>query len=122
MAAPETESFEKEWAAFMGAKSAVAVTSGTAALITCLKAMGIGPGDSVLVPTYTYIATPLAVTAVGAIPIYTEIDETLTMCPKDAARKMRQAHGMHHSRSYAGHALQHAGAPEGGEGEAVPAF
>ena len=46
----ETVKFEEEWAALIGVKSAVAVTSGTAALITCLKAMGIGPGDSVLVP------------------------------------------------------------------------
>lgn len=86
----ETEAFEKEWAALVGAKSAVAVTSGTAALIVGLKAMGIGPGDSVLVPGYTFISTALAVTAVGAIPLYVEVDETLTMCPVDMERKTRK--------------------------------
>ena len=86
----ETVKFEEEWAELMGVKSAVAVTSGTAALITALKAMGIGPGDSVLVPGYTFIATALAVTAVGAIPIYTEVDKTLTMCPVDMEQKVEK--------------------------------
>jgi dTDP-4-amino-4,6-dideoxygalactose transaminase len=86
----ETEAFEKEWAALVGAKSALAVTSGTAALITALKAMKAGPGDSVLVPGYTFISTALAVTAVGAIPIYVDVDETLTMCPVDMERKIRK--------------------------------
>jgi len=86
----ETEAFEKEWAALVGAKSALAVTSGTAALITALKAMKVGPGDSVLVPGYTFISTALAVTAVGAIPLYVEVDETLTMCPVDMERKIRK--------------------------------
>lgn len=86
----ETVKFEKEWAKLIGVKSALGVTSGTAALITSLKAMGIGPGDSVLVPTYTFISTALAVAAVGAIPIYTEIDETLTLCPDDMADKIER--------------------------------
>ena len=86
----ETVEFEKEWAELIGVKSAVAVTSGTAALITSLKALGIGPGDSVLVPGYTFIATALAVTAVGAIPIYTEVDETLTICPVDMEHKIEK--------------------------------
>jgi len=86
----ETVSFERDWAALTGAKTAIAMTSGTAALITCLKAMGIGPGDSVLVPGYTFISTALAVTAVGAIPIYTEINETLTISPADIERKARR--------------------------------
>lgn len=84
----EVVAFEKEWAGMIGAKSAVATTSGTASLIVSLQAMGIGPGDSVLVPGYTYVATALAVTAVGAIPILTEIDETLTMCPVDMERRI----------------------------------
>lgn len=86
----ETVKFEKEWAELIGVKSAIAVTSGTAALIISLKAMGIGPGDSVLVPGYTFISTALAVTAVGAIPIYTEVDETLTLCPVDMERKIEK--------------------------------
>jgi dTDP-4-amino-4,6-dideoxygalactose transaminase len=85
---PETSGFETEWAKLMDCKSVVTVTSGTAALITCLKAMGIGPGDSVLVPGYTFVSTALAVTAVGAIPIYTEVDETMAMDPVDVERKI----------------------------------
>ena len=85
---PETTGFEAEWAKLMGCKSVVAVTSGTAALVTSLKAMGIGPGDSVLVPGYTFVSTALAVTAAGAIPIYVEVDETMSMDPIDAAKKI----------------------------------
>lgn len=86
----ETVAFEREWADRIGTESAVAVSSGTAALVTALMALRIGPGDSVLVPAYTFVSTALAVISVGAIPIYTEVDETLTMCPVDAARKARK--------------------------------
>jgi len=85
----ETPAFEREWAKLIGVRHVTGVTSGTAALITGLQAMGIGPGDSVLVPGYTFISTALAVTAVGAIPIITEVDETLTMCPEDMAAKIK---------------------------------
>jgi len=86
----ETALFEREWAGRLGVPSVIGVTSGTAALITALKAMGIGPGDSVLVPGYTFISTALAVTAVGAVPIYVDIDDSLTMCPEDVAQKIRR--------------------------------
>jgi dTDP-4-amino-4,6-dideoxygalactose transaminase len=86
----ETAAVERAWAVRTGAKSAIAVTSGTGALVCALQAMRIGPGSSVLVPAYTFVSTALAVTAVGAIPIYVEIDETLTMCPADLERKMRK--------------------------------
>ena len=86
----EVVGFEKEWSSLIGSRSTMATTSGTAALIVSLQAMGIGPGDSVLVPGYTFVSTALAVTAVGAIPIYVEVDETLTMCPVDMARKIRK--------------------------------
>lgn len=86
----EVVGFEKEWSALIGSRSTVATTSGTAALIVSLQAMGIGPGDSVLVPAYTFVSTALAVTAVGAIPIYVEVDNTLTMCPADMKRKIRK--------------------------------
>jgi dTDP-4-amino-4,6-dideoxygalactose transaminase len=84
----ETAGFEREWTELTGAKYVCAVTSGTAALITSLKAMGIGPGDSVLVPGYTFISTALAVTAVGASPIYTDLDDRLAICPKDIESKI----------------------------------
>jgi 8-amino-3,8-dideoxy-alpha-D-manno-octulosonate transaminase len=60
---------------------ALGVTSGTAALITGLAALGIGPGDEVIVPAYTFVASPSAVLAVGGIPIIAEVDDTLTLDP-----------------------------------------
>jgi len=50
--------------------------------------MGIGPGDEVIVPAYTYISTAMAVVAAGAIPVIAEVDETLTLCPKDTAARI----------------------------------
>lgn len=84
----EVEAFEREWAKKIGVESAVAVTSGTAALIVGLQALGMGPGHSVLLPGYTFISTALAVTSVGAIPLYVDVDETLTMDVEDLRRKL----------------------------------
>ncbi|HVA89395.1 MAG TPA: DegT/DnrJ/EryC1/StrS family aminotransferase [Chloroflexota bacterium] len=75
------DDFERRFAARMGAPYALGVTSGTAALITGLAALGIGPGDEVIVPAYTFVASPSAVLAVGAIPIITEVDDSLTLDP-----------------------------------------
>ena len=55
-----------------------------------LRVLGIGKGDEVIVPAYTYIATAIAVLAVGAIPIIADIDETLTLSPKDFERKITE--------------------------------
>lgn len=70
--------FEKEWKATVGSDYALTMTSGFSALSSALIGMGIGPGDEVIVPAYTYIATALAVTSVGAIPVIAEVNETLT--------------------------------------------
>jgi 8-amino-3,8-dideoxy-alpha-D-manno-octulosonate transaminase len=70
---------EKAFAAAMGARFGLAVTSGTAALITSLAACGVGPGDEVIVPTYTWIATINAVVILGAVPVFVDIDESLNM-------------------------------------------
>lgn len=75
----EVEHCEMEMKAFMGSEHALLMTSGFAALQSALIGLGIGPGDEVIVPAYTYIATALAVTAVGAIPVICDIDETLTI-------------------------------------------
>ena len=77
--------FEHAFAKAMGTRYTVAVTSGTAALITGLSALGVGPGDEVIVPTYTWVATINAVVAVGAVPVFADIDESLTMDPTAAA-------------------------------------
>lgn len=72
---PEVESFEQEFANFCGAKFAVGVANGLEALHLTLRSMGIGPGDEVIVPSNTYIATWLAVSQCGAIPVPVEPDE-----------------------------------------------
>ncbi|MFE0013707.1 DegT/DnrJ/EryC1/StrS family aminotransferase [Mesorhizobium sp. NPDC059054] len=71
---PEVEAFEAEWAEFCGASHAVGLANGLDALILALRALDVGPGDEVIVPSNTYIATWLAVTAVGARPIPVEPD------------------------------------------------
>jgi 8-amino-3,8-dideoxy-alpha-D-manno-octulosonate transaminase len=72
---------EQGFARAVGARHALAVTSGTAALVVGLAALGIGPGDEVIVPTYTWVATVNAVVALGAVPVFVDIDESLTMAP-----------------------------------------
>lgn len=71
-----------------GTNNALAVNSGTSALICGLVGIGVSQGDEVLVPAYTYIATAAAVLALGAIPILVEVDESLTMDPEDLERKI----------------------------------
>lgn len=78
-----TDRFEAELADFMGARRALAVNSGTSALVCALVGAGIGPGDEVLVPAYTWIATAAAPLLVGAVPVLVDVDETLTMDPDD---------------------------------------
>ena len=77
----KVKQFERELAEKMGIQYAVAVTSGTAAVITALKAAGIGPGDKVIVPACTFIATAGAVVCAGAVPVFAEIDESLSLDP-----------------------------------------
>ncbi len=80
--------FDDEWRKTVGAKYALTMTSGFAALSSALIGMGIGPGDEVIVPAYTYIASALAVTAAGAIPVIAEADETLTLDAADVEKKL----------------------------------
>jgi 8-amino-3,8-dideoxy-alpha-D-manno-octulosonate transaminase len=84
----KVEQLEAAFAAHMGVRKAVAVTSGTAALMCGLAGIGIGPGDEVIVPAYTWIASASAVAMMGAIPILAEVDDTLTLDPTDVARKI----------------------------------
>ncbi len=86
--AREVFHFEEELKEKFNTSFAVTMTSGKAALISALVGMGVGPGDEVIVPAYTYIATAIAVTAVGAIPVIAEIDETLTLDPDDVEKKI----------------------------------
>lgn len=69
---PEVDAFEAEWAEYCDAKHAVGLANGLDALILALRALDAGPGDEVIVPSNTYIATWLAVSAVGATPVPVE--------------------------------------------------
>lgn len=82
------DNYEKEAARRFGAKHVILMTSGNAALISAMTALGIGPGDQVIVPAYTYIATAMAVVATGAIPVLAEVDETLTLDAADVEKKI----------------------------------
>jgi dTDP-4-amino-4,6-dideoxygalactose transaminase len=86
--AHEVDDFERGLERRFGAPHATAVSSGTAALICGLAALGIGPGDEVIVPAYGFVACVLAPLAVGAVPVVCDIDESLTMDPADARRKI----------------------------------
>ncbi len=77
----ETRNFEQELKEKVGTDHAILMTSGHAALTSGLVGMGVGPGDEVLVPAYTYIATAMAVVAVGAVPVIAEVDDSLMMDP-----------------------------------------
>ena len=84
----ESENAEIDMKAKFGTEHAILMTSGHAALTAALVALGVGPGDQVIVPAYTYISTALAVVAAGAIPVIAEVDETLTISPEDIEKKI----------------------------------
>src|SRR5574337_364117 len=71
---PRVQAFEREFAAYFGARHAIAVNSGTAALHVALAAAGVGPGDEVIVPCYTFTATATAVLHHNAIPVFVDVD------------------------------------------------
>jgi dTDP-4-amino-4,6-dideoxygalactose transaminase len=81
--------FEREFAAFQGAAHGVSCTNGTTAIEMGLRALGVLPGDEVIVPPYTFIATASAVITIGAVPVFADIEpDTLCLDPRDAARKV----------------------------------
>jgi dTDP-3-amino-3,4,6-trideoxy-alpha-D-glucose transaminase len=71
---PEVETFEASWAAHVGARHAVGVASGLDALTLALRAVGVGPGDEVVVPAHTFVATWLSVVHAGAVPVPVDVD------------------------------------------------
>jgi perosamine synthetase len=71
---PEVDALQKEWAAYVGVKHCLATNSGTAALHMSVAAAGIGPGDEVIVPAYTFVATGTAVLHHNAIPVFVDVE------------------------------------------------
>lgn len=83
----KTAEFEKKAADLLGVKHALAVSSGTASLVVALRAMGVGPGDEVIVPAVTFIACAGSVVACKAIPVFCDVDNSLNIDP-DALEKL----------------------------------
>jgi dTDP-4-amino-4,6-dideoxygalactose transaminase len=89
---PEVQQFEAGLAGFCGAKHAIGVANGTDALILVLEALGIGPGDAVICPSFTFAATAEVVAWMGATPVFAEIDEaTYNIDPKGLAAALDTA-------------------------------
>lgn len=78
----ECSRFEARYANYLGAGHVALCSSGTAALTAAVASLGLGPGDEVIVPAHTYMATAIAVLATGAIPVIVEVDESITLDPK----------------------------------------
>lgn len=86
---PNLAQFETEWAAYCGTSAAVGISSGTAALALAFRALDIGPGDEVIVPAMTYVATAFTVSHVGAAPVFVDVDEeTFTLDPREVERAL----------------------------------
>ena len=86
--ASKTMMLERVMALVLGVRHVLAVNSGTSALLCALRALGVGPGDEVVVPGYTFIASIAAVLYVGATPVLAEVDDSLTIDPSDVEKKI----------------------------------
>ena len=78
----ECDRFEARYAEYLGVKHFALAASGSNALAAAMVALGLGPGDEILIPAHTYMATATSVLAVGAIPVIVDIDESITIDPK----------------------------------------
>jgi len=84
-----TQRFEEAWAKTIGTERCLTVVNGTNALITAMTNFGVGPGDEVILTPYTFIAVPLAVLAVGAMPVFADVElETFQIDPAQVAKKI----------------------------------
>ncbi len=80
--------FEEEFRQWIGAKMAISVATGTAALHTALAALGVGPGDEVIVPSYSFIASSFSAVQAGAIPVFADVTDEHTLDPNDIEHRI----------------------------------
>jgi dTDP-4-amino-4,6-dideoxygalactose transaminase len=90
----EAENLEKEFAQYLGRKHAQALSSGSNALMAAMFALGIGPGQEVLVPGFMWVATISAVVRAGGIPVLVDIDDSFNMDPEDLEKKITPRSGL----------------------------
>src|ERR1700759_2796813 len=83
---PEVSALEDEFAAHLGTRHAVGVANGTDALTIALRAMGVGPGDEVVVPAFTFYASAEAIPPTGARPVFCDVDPETMMITADTVR------------------------------------
>lgn len=87
----EVTELEREFAAYLGSGGCVAVANGTDALVLALRALGVGPGDEVIVPAFTFVATAAAVSLVGGTPVFADVEpETLNLDLASAAERVTE--------------------------------
>lgn len=80
---PEVDAFEREFADYVGARHAIGVANGTDAIVLGLRALGVGPGDEVIVPSFTFYASAEAIPHTGARPVFCDVDpETFLITPE----------------------------------------
>lgn len=84
----KVEDFENKAKTFAGAKHALGVSNGTAGLIVALKGLGVGAGDEVITSPFSFIATIESIIAVNAVPVFADIDDTLSLCPDSVEQKI----------------------------------
>src|SRR3712207_415694 len=83
---PEVEAFEREFADWLGAPHAVGVANGTEAITIALRALGVGAGDEVVVPSFTFYASAEAIPPTGATPIFCDVDPATFCVTPDTVR------------------------------------
>ena len=88
---PEVEGFEREAAEYLGVEETIGVANGTDALVIALDALGVGAGDEVVCPAFTFFATAEAIARRGAVPVFADIDpQTLNLDPDDVERRLTE--------------------------------